>query len=185
MSLAWFPCMGSSASVAVTWATVVPAGGWVMDHKGKVSSGSGEIKWLRHSPAGSVWLQTRRRGDENTAGCSSGLSRLCQSVCDSLFSPPQHLIHRPPPSHTQIQFRLFLFHTYRGKKILLLLLLPLSTLSFSPSLIPPRSTPPFLISLSSLLPSPPQLSFFSPFSKSKALWFIRAPISWRKKADYI
>lgn len=168
MSLAWFPCMGSSASVAVTWATVVPAGGWVMDHKGKVSSGSGEIKWLRHSPAGSVWLQTRRRGDENTAGCSSGLSRLCQSVCDSLFSPPQHLTHRPPPSHTQIQFRLFLFHTYWGKN-------PpppppptfyLVVLSVSHSSMEHAAFPHFTL-FTSAFPSP--AFFFLPFLKVKSI----------------
>lgn len=48
MSLAWFPIMGSSASVAVTWATVVPVGGGGVegggrggaDHTVRVSSGS-------------------------------------------------------------------------------------------------------------------------------------------------
>lgn len=40
MSLALFPNMGSSASVAVTWATVVPVGEGGLDHKVRVSSGS-------------------------------------------------------------------------------------------------------------------------------------------------
>lgn len=48
MSLALFPNMGSSASVAVTWATVVPVGGWGWITKSELALAAvpvdGEIK---------------------------------------------------------------------------------------------------------------------------------------------
>lgn len=109
--------MGSSASVAVTWATVVPAGGRMGITQSELAQAAvpvdGEIKWLCHSPAGSVclaqrgerWKWKRRReggrgevgleeGDVDKGGWGAGERRRpftaqsgCAGVCDSLLSP--------------------------------------------------------------------------------------------------
>lgn len=153
--------MGSSASVAVTWATVVPAGGRMGITQSELAQAAvpvdGEIKWLCHSPAGSVclaqrgerWKWKRRReggrgevgleeGDVDKGGWGGGGAapafhssvRLCRCV------------RQPPQPYSDVSLAIHL------------------PLNFSPS--HSDSVPPLYLSHLPPFFSPPTVSFSSP-----------------------
>lgn len=139
MSLALFPNMGSSASVAVTWATVVPVGGggvggvWIT--KSELAQGAvpavpvdREIKRLYYSPAGSVCLdqggskKNGKRGGESAGGVGEGSSialsqvgtaervRVTASLPHRDISLTIHLPLVFSPSHSNSVSPLYLSH---------------------------------------------------------------------------
>lgn len=124
-------------------------------------------------------------------GAAAVASLDCEFVCDSLFSPLQHLTHRPPPSHTHFQFCLFLFHTYqRGGEKKLSSSSSTSPAHFLPCLssisqssTEPQPFPYFTLSAPTFLPS---ASCPSPFSQSQKHYdLLGSRYRGEKKADYI